>query len=392
VMKKMNDKGYALLTVLLVSTLLILISFTFFGQSMNTVKQNKVVETKSQAVALAEMGTVYYQHAVENAFWQVRKEITIKINNDINNNRVEPDGYFDNAVTLFKTYTNNITKSKPVEDDASFTVENVSFTADNDTGKISIAYSTLGKEKENTAKLSAEFDFSIKELKESNADGSGGSIIKLLFDEVKKLGKVCYFGQDEISTSCNTIALDGSKPLDVGKGSNHNNFNNKIIYSTGPLTFGGNNVNNLDYTKIHAEDQITANQNMQNAKNSTIETKKSISVGSHLDLEGSRVIVGENLTVNGKLNLLSTLYRGSFVVIKGNATIDNKLEIDSKSTLCVGDILKIDNEVKTYKTGLPDGVYTNDHPQFASKCGGSPSAGEIDWGIMNPNLSVDYDY
>lgn len=63
-----NDQGYALVTVLLIITVFMMLAIAFMGQSTNSMKQNSIIEEKSQSVALAEMGVSYFEHDVRNVY------------------------------------------------------------------------------------------------------------------------------------------------------------------------------------------------------------------------------------------------------------------------------------------------------------------------------------
>lgn len=73
--KLKNEQGYALVTVILIFLLLTLLMITFTTVSGSTMKQNARSEEKQQAVALAEMGVSYFQHAVENLFTYIMDDV-----------------------------------------------------------------------------------------------------------------------------------------------------------------------------------------------------------------------------------------------------------------------------------------------------------------------------
>lgn len=368
-LKKTNQHGYALLTVLLVSTLLILIAFTFFNQSVNTVKQNRAVETRSKSVSLAEMGVTYYQQAIENAYQQAKK----KIEEDMAQKIVYPNGYVFTAAEKFKTNIDDITKEQfPDKENRniSFEIKDVKkvVTNNNGTSSVDITFNSVGKDNGKTATLTANIIFTMKQVT-GNSSGSGGSGNPINFNEVKKEGTVCQYPKIDGYSNCNTIELmAGTADLNLGNGNNNNNLENKIIYANGKLTFDGNNVNNANNMKIHAEDDITVNNNMQNADNLKIETKKSIIIHGHLDVTGSRLLAGENVTIDKYL------------------TINN-------STMCVGGTLTVNG--KRITSNLPKGVYvkTINATQYEKACGSGTTSGSIiDWGEEDPNIDIDYKY
>ena len=56
-MKIKNEQGFTLVTVLLVIIIFMIVGVSAISQSFNTVKQNQLLEKKSQSTAIAEMGS-----------------------------------------------------------------------------------------------------------------------------------------------------------------------------------------------------------------------------------------------------------------------------------------------------------------------------------------------
>lgn len=70
-----NERGYALVTVLLIFLLLIIGMISFTTISGSTMKHHAKSEEKHQATALAEMGVEYFHHAIENLFFEIKDEV-----------------------------------------------------------------------------------------------------------------------------------------------------------------------------------------------------------------------------------------------------------------------------------------------------------------------------
>lgn len=73
--KVKNEKGYALVIVLLIIVLFMGLAATFMAGSLNHAKQEKVVDTGNQAVAAAEMGTIYYSSDFERELKLLKEEM-----------------------------------------------------------------------------------------------------------------------------------------------------------------------------------------------------------------------------------------------------------------------------------------------------------------------------
>ena len=70
-----NEKGYALIVVLLIIVLFLGLTATFMAGSLNHAKQERVVDTGNQAVAAAEMGTIYYSADFERELKLLKEEM-----------------------------------------------------------------------------------------------------------------------------------------------------------------------------------------------------------------------------------------------------------------------------------------------------------------------------
>lgn len=79
-MKKIGEeKGYALIVVLLMIVLFLGVSATFLAGSLNHATQERTVDTSNQAVAAAEMGVLYYTEDFNRAIELLKKEILLEI-------------------------------------------------------------------------------------------------------------------------------------------------------------------------------------------------------------------------------------------------------------------------------------------------------------------------
>ncbi|MGH2318268.1 hypothetical protein ACRC6Q_10880 [Planococcus sp. SE5232] len=81
---KGNEKGYALVIVLLLVVLVMGISVAFISGSLNNAKQEKTVDLSNQSVAAAEMGILYYSTDFERSLDLIEQEV-------LNQTRLELD-------------------------------------------------------------------------------------------------------------------------------------------------------------------------------------------------------------------------------------------------------------------------------------------------------------
>ncbi|MDR7001469.1 hypothetical protein [Neobacillus niacini] len=374
-----NEKGYALVTVLLIISIFMVLFLSFMGQSFNTVKQTQVVEKKSKSVALAEMGISYYQTAVQNIYeankQNVYNQVKAKIDSDRQNNNLQSaDSYAMQGVNLMKTAIsselNTLQNSVTIDGNPndSFTLTNKNFYTDTTNKKIQLTVSGNDNGKITTLSTELSFELTISGL---NFGGSGTTNTNTLptfnlIQEPTNISTTCKNPVSIVSIkdSCSQILIDTAKTYNE----NINGISNNTIFSsaaTGILFIDGN-ANNMNKMKIHAEKDFRLGKNANNASALTLESKGSATFDSQYRVDtGSKIYVQGDLTVYGHFELAGN----SIAYIGGNAYIGGKLKINSGSTLCVvgsltvakkqtitGELIqksKVSDEVFKQKCGIP---------------------------------------
>ncbi|MFF2447732.1 hypothetical protein ACFVSW_11550 [Neobacillus sp. NPDC058068] len=342
-----NERGYALVTVLLLITIFTVVFLAFMGQSFGSVKQNQVVEKKSKSVAAAEMGVSLYQVAVQN-FFETKLEDFKKI--------VPPtqSDFKVRAATQLATDIQTAFRAKypinnkyyPISGDSNIAITNKKFTATSNSNKILISFSVMGTEK----------------MKDTILDGE--MTIDLSPSIYKAIEKPNPPDCTSYSSSCKEI-LVGSGSINTG-----NNMVDQKIFSTGNLTLNGP-VNNMDGMKIHGE-TIYIDGNAQHVKNSTIESEGDMTVNGHLTPPSGKdpinldLFVGGNLTVLGKFELTSNDSRK--VYVKNGVKVADKMEIGSNYTVCIKGNLEVPKGVdifgKLYLMGNIIGSYNGPYTKI----------------------------
>ncbi|MGD6959025.1 hypothetical protein ACQCWA_15475 [Rossellomorea aquimaris] len=402
-----DEKGYALVTVLLIIVVFMVISLSFMGQSLNSVKQNRVVENNYQSVALAEMGISYYQLAVRNAYLSNQEGIVSQTQHQLETdrrNRVEntSEYYTGIIVSLMKqaiqSSLENEHQTLKIENrpDATYIIQDVNITSESN--DIIITFTSLGEEEDETSKLSAEMKIPIKDLGSTDGEGSESdpSNASTLPDfnqiqEPKGLPDRCK-NPPVIYDSCSEIFLAGSGSFF----SNHNNLDDKLLYARGALMLGGN-ANNMSNTQIHTDGSMSMGKNMNNARNVFIEVKGATSFGGQLRMDRSRVFVGGSMSVAGHLEVEDK----SIIYVGGSAAVSKHLSIGSNSKMCVAGNLgasQLDIDGELYVKGSVSGKVKSgqvthvNHAEFEKNCGEPNSSAEltVEWGdIVN---KVEYSY
>jgi competence protein ComGC/cytoskeletal protein CcmA (bactofilin family) len=402
-----DEKGYALVTVLLIIVVFMVISLSFMGQSFNSVKQNRVVEKNYQSVALAEMGISYYQLAVRNAYLSNQEGIVSQTQHQLETdrrNRVEntSEYYTGIIVSLMKqaiqSSLENEHQTLKIENrpDATYIIQDVNITSESN--DIIITFTSLGEEEDETSKLSAEMKIPIKDLGSTDGEGSESdpSNANKLPDfnqiqEPKGIPDRCK-NPPIIYDSCSEIFLAGSGSFS----SNYNNLDDKLLYAKGALMLGGN-ANNMSNTQIHTDGSMSMGKNMNNARNVFIEVKGATSFGGQLRMDRSQVFAGGSMSVAGHLEVEDK----SIIYVGGSAAVSKHLSIGSNSKMCVAGNLgasQLDIDGELYVKGSVSGkvksgqVTQVNHAEFEKNCGVPNSSPElnVEWGdIVN---KVEYSY
>ena len=79
-----NERGYALLIVLLLVVLMLGVSAVFMGGSMNHAKQEETVDRSNQSIAAAEMGVLYYSSDFQRSITTIRQEVADRTRIELN--------------------------------------------------------------------------------------------------------------------------------------------------------------------------------------------------------------------------------------------------------------------------------------------------------------------
>lgn len=398
-----NEKGYALLTVLLVMIIFMSLGMTLFAHSYNSTKQNKIVEENNQSVALAEMGITYYQTAIKNAYVENKQAIGIQVQDELlkdNLNKVtRPEGYYgERAISLMVDAINGhlsaVSKTKSMDQPgASFLIDNLSVVKVPE--GISIAYSSSGIEGAQKAVLGAELKIPIKGLQSASNPGSGTGGT---FYELPGFNKVPYpavtlscKNPASLKNNCSSILIEKSKIYDE----NNNKLSDKTIYSNDSLSLTGNG-NSMDNVKIHTDGGFSLGKNMNNLSNMILEIKKT-GTFDHLRVENSKIYIGENLNPSKHFEL-----ENSYAYIGGKVSVGNHLTIDTNSIMCVaGDLsaskinisgkLYIKGKIKGSISGTP--TYVNSQ-EFTKACGNPTESKQpqltMEWGNIVNNIKYNY--
>ncbi|MEH7332699.1 hypothetical protein V7161_08690 [Neobacillus drentensis] len=339
-----NEKGYALVTVLVIITIFMIITLSFMGQAFSSTKQNQVVEKSTRAVSAAEMGISYYQVAIQKMYESKRDTVNSHVSTIMSQPNATTTKDFKREATLkmaseLQALIPSGTSLTPIRVDehpnASFYLKNFVAAADpaSNSYKVNISFNIVGNEDGKETTLFAEMYLNLDTIINLPTTDDPNSYQLPNYTNIPKPNTVCG-----TLATCNPVYVEGDKGFD----GNNLLSNNQTIYTTGSLTLTGQgNENNTSVIKIHADGNITVGKNMNSQTNMLIETNGNATFQQNLKIDTeSKLLVRQNLFVAQQFDISNK----SFVYVGGNATVQ-KLII-SASKMCVYGDLKI-NDSKT---------------------------------------------
>lgn len=419
-----NERGYALVTVLLVIIIFMMLSFSFMGQAVSSIKQNSVIEENSQSVALAEMGIVYYEHAIRNIYetnhQKVINEVKAERETDLQNKILHPNDYYrQRAITKMENILKNTLSSvtKTFEDNLS-----ASFTSSGTISKMAtglrIDFSSTGVEanKRTTIGAALIIDFTewVKRDDEDSSNETGkdlptGNEIKdpgnlsACSNNIKKEdftgitcqinGSASYSNNDQLTFENSTFKLNGALTI----GNMNKDIVNSTLYITGSMQT--ENMNSLTKLRLHVSGAGSFGHfNGQGLTDSIIEIGGSATM-QNMKLTRSQIYIGGAATI-GQINGMDD----SYIFVNSDASITG-VNFGDNSTICINGTLSIgninnnsNNTSKIYaKATNPrnkSGVITINNPtEFINTCSRN-TAGEppISWGDSTITAEYDYQY
>jgi hypothetical protein len=356
-----NEQGYSLVTVLMIITVFMTLILAFMGQSFSSVKQNKVVESSSQSVAIAEMGISYYHVAVKNIYKTKQQEyknkyltdpsITVdKIATDIKdtiNNEIKK-GLTKTTVTGSETYY--IVNEKKV----SGKVDNLFAEYDAANKKLVVNFSVTGANGTDTSKLSTDMSIDLSDIT------IVADIAPVISDipKVEKpkldadIDKACidppstyFFRQDECP---NGIIITNPNMTFT---TNFQSYPGTIYVAesatTTPSTLTMDGVGNKSKLKVYS-DNLVLSKNLINVTEVNIEAKGNVTFGSHFVAAGkTNLLIGGNLIAEGRLELNDNTDKTYFSLIRGTVTakLNHDILIGAKNTMWVKGKLTAGNAI-----------------------------------------------
>ncbi|MBS4215468.1 type II secretion system GspH family protein [Neobacillus rhizophilus] len=413
--KYRSEQGYALVAVLAIITIFMILSLTFMGQAANSIKQNKIVEEKSNSVAAAEMGITYYQVAIQDAFESQQDDVTRILSGSLNGNSSNETVRKEAAKTVASLLQSvfQAGDTQPVEGiPANFTLSNFSaapYPSPNE-HKVKITFNVVGTENSGTiksTKLFAEMALDLGSISNDGLSAPPSGYLLPTYNTVSEPEIKCL---SLTSTGCNGIVVNGNYEVPKINGTK---ISDKIIYSndtSGSLTLNSN-ANNSSKLHVHSEGPIIVDSNMNSSSSLIIETNSNAKFegqlkvdtesklyiaksllnnsdknnGNHLTLDNSYTYIGEDAYLTS-LDVLSH----STMCVHRNLYIDKSKYVDSSSKLLVlGTIFLLDKGIYREVSG---GKVSQD--EFNRECGSKlPPNLSINWGnnIYTNVSDVDYD-
>lgn len=420
--KRLNNNGYALITVLLMITVFMVFAFSFFIQSGNSVKQNKLIEEKNNSVALAEMGIGYFENEIRNIYYsnydRIKEEIEKQREEDIKNKNVKKDSdYIYLAVTKMGQALSAFNPNSKSIDDKPNTTINFEHTRDKNSyiqmtsTEIIVSFVSVGALDRKLTNIEAAMKIDFSDFLASSGKGGSGagglSGAILSGNEISDPGNLTACKNGVFKFNDIECQINGSRNFHQNEelefedsvlrvteslvfgNYNKKDMNDSILYILGNLTTG--NMNSLKNTNIHVNGTASIGQlNGNGFDNSIIEVLGSANF-ENMKMDNSKIYVGKAPAKFGNINGM----KNSTIFVNSDAEISG-VDLKSNSTICINGNLKIghvnnnsggSSKIYARSTKNNNGSVITDSTAFENACGGNSS---VKWG--DPSISVDYDY
>ncbi|SEM33450.1 hypothetical protein SAMN05192533_102221 [Mesobacillus persicus] len=333
--KVSNEKGYALVTVLLIIVVFMIVFVSFTGLAFNSVKQNDVIETTAQSIDLAEMGVSYYHVAIQGAFEEAKQEIDNNIENYATVEEVKAA-----LVTSLQSKI-NILFSAPIEvkegEEAEFVIKTTEGKQLVDGTKdkiIEINYSVEGqKNGETPKKLDAEVVLNLQDLVFQPGDPETTDEPPFVYTvnkpEVPMDCNFNYLLDEGDSIQCEGVVIN-TPPNSVSYPKN-NTINVSTIYAPDVhFTFDGN-INKASQLTIYAE-SLTLGMNFNSGSDFIIKTDQNLTMESNMNnLTNSELYIGQDLIMKSNMKNLDN----SNLRIAGHLKAESNVELQNTSKIFI---------------------------------------------------------
>ncbi|MDF2945858.1 MAG: hypothetical protein K0S51_537 [Bacillales bacterium] len=383
-----NEKGNALIIVLLLITVFSILYMSIIGFTFNNAKQINRTEERFQAVSLAEMGVEYYRTAINAIVGSYTMSDNLKeaiqekyksrtLNETINLTATNDKEIFERLALEIESELSSklplVEKSISVDSisKSSYTIMNDTYSheldADKNAFNIQYRFTSRGKSIDKTINLNAKIDipltsitFKLLPASDNGSGGSGGSgsgewIPIVTFNNIPDPGNLelcsstlkdfdnvdcqsAFFPSDSNEKFLNTTL----KVLnDATFSKNINSIENTTLYFSKDLTANGN-INNPKNMNLHVAGDAVFNDNINNSNNSILEIGGNATFAHSFDASNSKIYIGGSANfknINSTDN--STIYMGS------NSVIDGNLNFGSNNKICVNGDLTIKSNVNS---------------------------------------------
>lgn len=363
----LNESGYALVTVLLITTVFMLVFLSFIGQSFSSTKQNEKVENISQSVAVAEMGVSYYQVAIQHIF---ETNLPPILEVKVDDGEIEtPQALLAEMRDELKKHIELLPTPDTIDADTFFimdknrlTVEILDDGAIPDDEELKVKIYVTGTKHEDHTLLEAEMKIDVSDITfTASIEDNNPEFIFEVIDEptIAEADIENCINPDDLDNTCSKIIIDTSN---TENGSmvylaNYNKLENKTIYSHIDVHLQGNN-NSMSGLEFYAN-AIQIDQNTNGVTSSILETKNNFYIkGNFKNIENSEIYIGGLLLTEGHVDL-----RNSSMFVRGKRTeaeinnntiskIGNQLTIYTGSTMCVNGDLQVNGSISFHDNGI----------------------------------------
>lgn len=383
-----NQRGYALLIVMLTIIIFLSLSAVFVQTSLSHVTQEQTVDVKNQAVVAAEMGVKFVQMKFENEYIRqtpillnLAQAMTNSFYNEVNIGERDRSDLEQLKIQIREEIANNLynslnniseeieAKEEPIDVNTKYEI--TSCLLANSNTQIDINCLVSGEVNDKISKMNIEIILPTPELQltetlttsppleESGSDeGNNTAFVPPAFHAMlPDSSQMQNCNNMYINTECkssNSVNLDRIKNSEVYFNNYYNlinhsgDLNNSIIYNYGHFmvkslmgisntsfyihgTFSANQFKGLDnvYLQLNGSMSISGNSVGQGGIQNSVLYLNGALMGDHIDMRNSLLRAIGSVHINGKVDLVNN----SNVCVDGDLQIDKKVDLDSTSNI-----------------------------------------------------------
>lgn len=342
-----NERGYALLVVLLLIVFITILAAVFLRGSISNAKQEKLIDNSHLTVVTAETGVDFYKTLYSNKYFNttalVESETKIYLEAKKNNDKktLNTADYTDGrryAAGRLAFYLNQtavpglpvqLSTSKNLFSFESSKVKPITIIAQQDSFSVKVSGNIIGKDitANKTKSLTFEQIFMVPSF--DPADKGGGTAVS---------GDWTYPNNPSKKTCPESSKIENNDCFVENKNKKVKEIEDSTVYFPNGYTYTKDQDFEIDDSKVYVKGNLRLEKGELEVEDSFLAVEGSVYVGDELEVEESRVFIKGDLEAINEIEV-----ENSTVKIGGTLTARDDLEVED-SNVEIGGSLYVTNE------------------------------------------------